>query len=120
MGGHMDSRELTKIAYNALDDKKAFNTRIIDISEISVIADYFVIASANNTRQVQALADNVQEWLYKQGGVSPIGNEGYKNAEWILLDYGDIIIHIFNEETRGFYELERIWKDGKVVEIGDL
>lgn len=110
------SNEMLKIAYNALDDKKAINTTAIDISEISILADYFLIASGNNTNQVHALADNVTKKMNK-AGYSSKKTEGYNNANWILMDYGDLIIHIFDKESRSFYDLERIWADGKIIEM---
>ena len=115
----MTSKELAKIAYNALDDKKGVNISIIDISEISTIADYFIIAGGNNENQVKALADNVEEQIYK-AECTPNHIEGYSNANWILMDFNDIIIHVFNEEDRLFYDLERIWRDGKQINITDL
>lgn len=115
----MTSRELAKIAYEALDEKKGVNISVIDISEISVIADYFIIVGGNNENQVKALADNVEEELYK-AGCTPKHIEGYDNANWILMDFNDIIIHVFNEDDRLFYDLERIWRDGKQVNVNDL
>ena len=115
----MSSKELAKIAYNALDEKKGVNITVIDISEISVIADYFIIAGGNNENQVKALADSVEEELYKAETV-PKHIEGYDNAKWILMDFGDIIVHVFNEDDRLFYDLERIWRDGKQVNINEL
>lgn len=113
------SKEMTRIACNALEDKKAVGVKIIDIENISTIADYFIIASGTNKNQVQAMADNVDEFLGKAGFV-PKHTEGYQTANWILMDYGDIVIHIFDEENRLFYDLERIWRDGKVIEAGVL
>ena len=115
----MTSQEMAKIAHLAMEDKKAEDIKIIDISKVSVIADYFIIASGNNRNQVQALADNVQEELGKKG-VDCKQIEGYQSANWILLDYNDIIVHIFNAEDRLFYDLERIWRDGKSVEVSEL
>lgn len=115
----MDSKKTAKRAYEFLDEKKAIDIKIIDISNISVIADYFIIAGANNERQVKALADNVEEMLGKEG-IEPKHIEGYQSANWVLMDYGDIIIHIFNQEQRLFYDLERIWTDGKFVEANQL
>lgn len=115
----MTSQEMAKIACLAMEDKKAENIKIIDISKISVIADYFIIASGTNRNQVQALADNVQEELGKKG-TDCKQIEGYQTANWILLDYNDIIVHIFNSEDRLFYDLERIWRDGKNVEVSEL
>lgn len=113
------SKEMARLAYQAMEDKKARDIRIIDISEISVLADYFLIASGSNKNQVQAMVDNVQEELHKAGFV-PKQVEGYNSANWILLDYGDIIIHVFDEENRLFYDLERIWRDGSVITAEDL
>lgn len=112
----MNSKELAKIAYKALDDKKGVNIKVIDISEISIIADYFIIAGGNNENQVKAMADNVEEELHKTG-INPNNIEGYTAANWILMDFGDIIVHVFNEDDRLFYDLERIWRDGKTVSI---
>ena len=113
------SKQMARLAYEALEDKKARDIRILDISEISVLADYFLIASGSNKNQVQAMVDNVQEELHK-AGFAPRQIEGYQTASWILLDYGDIIIHIFDEENRLFYDLERIWRDGKHVDFSEL
>ena len=108
------SEEMTKLAIAALEDKKAEDIHVIDIREVSILADYFIIANGTNTNQVQALTDNVDEQLGKAGyHVKQV--EGYNTANWILMDYGDIIIHIFDSESRSFYDLERIWKDGKNV-----
>jgi len=108
------SKEMVKLAIEALEDKKAEEIRVIDISEVSVLADYFLIANGSNRSQIQALSDNVEEKLGRAGyHVKQV--EGYDSANWILLDFGDIIVHIFDTENRLFYDLERIWKDGKEV-----
>lgn len=113
------SKEMTKLAIDALEDKKAEDIKVIDISEVSVIADYFIIASGSNRSQIQALADNVEEKLGRNGHlVKQV--EGYDSANWVLMDFGDIIVHIFDSENRLFYDLERIWKDGKEVELSAL
>lgn len=113
------SKEMTRIAIAALEDKKASDIRIIDIHDVSVIADYFIIASGANRNQIQAMADNAEDALGK-AGYSPRQIEGYNTANWILMDYNDIILHIFSEEDRLFYDLERIWRDGKTIEITDI
>ena len=113
------SLNMVKIAYDALDDKLAEDIKIIDIRSISVLADYFIIADGNNKNQVQAMVDNVREELFK-AGYEMKQMEGYREGNWILLDFGDIIIHIFDKENRLFYDLERIWKDGKEVSIEEL
>lgn len=110
-----DEKQMAKAAILALEDKKAEDIRIIDISQVSVIADYFIIANGNNVSQIQAMADEVEEKLYKAG--YPLKQkEGYRNANWVLMDFGDIIVHIFDKENRLFYDLERIWRDGSMVD----
>jgi iojap-like ribosome-associated protein len=113
------SKEMARIVCEALEDKKAEDIKVINIEEVTVIADYFIIASGINKNQVQALADNVDEALEKAGYVIK-QKEGYDTANWILLDFGDIIVHIFDSENRLFYDIERIWRDGKSVEVADL
>ena len=108
------SREMTAIALDALKEKKAIDPRIIDIREVSVIADYFLIANGRNVNQVKAMADGVEEALGKAGYL-PRQIEGYSSGSWVLMDYNDIIVHIFSEESRVFYDLERIWRDGKEI-----
>ena len=113
------AKDMAGIAYRALDDKKAEDIRVINIEKVSVLADYFLIASGTNRNQVQAMADNVDEMLHKAGyTVKQI--EGYQTANWILMDYGDIIVHIFDRENRFFYDLERIWRDGESISLEDL
>lgn len=111
----MNSKETAKLAIAALEDKKAEDIKVIDISEVSVIADYFIIANGTNRSQIQALSDNVEEKLGK-AGVPLRQIEGYDTANWVLLDFHDVIIHIFDKENRLFYDLERIWRDGKLIE----
>ena len=118
----MNSNELKntlKLIIDALEDKKAEDIRIIDISEISVIADYFVITNGSNRSQIQALSDNVEEKL-AAGKIFPKNIEGYNTANWILMDYHNILVHIFDTESRNFYDLEHMWRDGKNVEINKL
>ncbi len=108
--------EMVEISVKALEDKKAEDIKVIDISQISVLADYFIIASGTNKSQIQALCDAVEEKLGRAG--HPLKQmEGYDNANWVLLDFGDIIVHVFDRENRLFYDLERIWCDGKTVDI---
>lgn len=113
------SKEMVRIACNALSNKKGEDIKIIDISEISVLADYFIIANGTNTNQVSALTDSVEEALHK-AGFSLRQREGHAGGSWVLLDFGDIIIHVFDRENRLFYDLERIWKDGKDIRLEDL
>ena len=114
-----NSREMTSLAIKALEDKKGNDIRVIDIQDVSIIADYFIIASGSNRNQVQTMADNVEEVLGR-AGYEPRQLEGYGTATWILMDYNDIIVHIFSEEDRLFYDLERIWRDGKSVDIDEF
>ncbi|MDY2837014.1 MAG: ribosome silencing factor [Bilifractor sp.] len=114
-----DPREMADIAVKALEEKKAIDIKIIDIAHISTLADYFIIASGSNRSQVQAMADAVDESLGKRG-IHAKSTEGYQNANWILLDYGDIVVHLFDEENRLFYDLERIWRDGKLISPENL
>ncbi len=115
----MNAYEMAKLAVAALEDKKAEDIRIIDISEISVLGDYFIIAGGTNRSQLQAMCDNVEEKLGRAG--APVKSiEGYESANWILADYGDVIIHIFDKENRLLYDLERIWRDGKQVDAKDF
>lgn len=111
--------DIIKLTANALEDKKAEALTILDIHEVSVMADYFIIASGNNVNQVHALCDHVEKELAKQG-CQCRQTEGYQNGNWVLMDYGDFIIHIFDKENRLFYNLERIWRDGKEIKIEEL
>lgn len=110
----MTSKEYATLVIEAMEEKKAEDIRIIDIESVSSIADYFIIANGNNVSQVHAISDFIEEKLGKNG-LEPKQIEGYQNANWVLMDYGDIIIHIFDKENRLFYDLERIWKDGKIM-----
>jgi ribosome-associated protein len=105
-----------KSAVRAADDKKAQNILVLRLSAITEFTDYFVICTGNSSRQTQAIADEVIEHL-KASGVRPLNTEGYKNAEWILIDFGAFVVHIFTEESRRFYDLERLWRDAERVEI---
>ena len=114
------TNEMVKLAITALEDKKGEAIRVIDIHEVSVLADYFLIASGSNGNQVQAMADNVEETLGKKLSLSAKQVEGYTTANWILMDYRDVVIHIFDQENRRFYDLARIWRDGKDVAVEEL
>ncbi|MGC4019628.1 MAG: ribosome silencing factor [Muricomes sp.] len=113
------AKEMARIAYNALDEKKGEDIKVIDIAGVSVLADYFIIANGSNESQVRALVDNVEECLLK-AGYQLKQREGYGSGSWVLLDFSDIIVHIFDKENRLFYDLERIWRDGKDVDISSL
>ena len=113
------SKQMAKLAYQALDEKKGEDIKIIDISNVSVLADYFIIANGKNDSQVHALVDAVEEELDKNG-FTVKQREGNGLGSWVLLDFGEIIVHVFDRENRLFYDLERIWRDGKTVGIEEL
>ena len=105
----MEVKQKAAVIYNAIEDKNGSRISVLDISGISVMADYFVIADAENTNQLQAIADYVEEQMMKNGNHCRI--VGKSESGWVLLDFGDIIVHIFNKEERLFYDLERLWRD---------
>ena len=104
-----------KIAVNAADDKKANDLVALDISRIASFANYFLICTGDSSRQMQAIADEVEKRL-KACGIRPSHVEGYQNSEWILMDYADLVIHIFSKNARIYYDLERLWRDGKKLD----
>ena len=111
--------EAVKVAYKALEDKFAMDIKVLDIKKISSVADYFIIASASNPNQLRAMTDEVDEQLYKVG-FRLNHSEGVQSKSWILLDFGNIVVHLFNKEDRDFYNLERLWGDAKIVSEDDL
>ena len=112
-------KQMAQLVCRALDEKKGRDIKVIDIHDVSVIADYFVIASGSNQNQGQAMVDNVEEQLGR-AGFEPKQVEGVRNSSWILMDYGDVIVHVFDEENRLFYDLERIWRDGKTLDMEEF
>ncbi len=110
----VNSKKIASVAYAALDDKKGYDIRVIDISDISPVADYFIIADGNNPSQVEAMVDEVRDRLL-QLGFEPKRIEGARNSGWILMDYGDVVVHVFSSQDRLFYDLERVWRDGQVI-----
>ena len=111
----MESYEIAKKACKALSDKKGEDIVILDVGDQTVVCSYFVIASGKSTTQVKALCENVDEELSKLG-LEPVRTEGLREGRWGVLDYGDVIVHVFNEESRLFYYLERLWDSGKNLE----
>ena len=108
--------QMIENAVKGLEDKKGEDIKIIDISEVSPISDCFILATGTNRSQIQAMADSVTETMHK-AGFSLKQMEGYDGANWILMDFVDVVVHIFDRESRNFYDLERIWKDGKLIEL---
>lgn len=115
----MDSLTTARSIVKILDDKKAINIKMLDIRELTTMADFFIVCSGNSTTQIKAIADEVNEEMSKQG-VKPIGREGFATASWVLIDYGDVIVHVFNHESRDFYSIEHLWADAKEVDISDI
>ncbi len=113
----MNNIDLISVVYKAIEDKKGEDIKVIDISDVSSMTDYFIIADASNLNQLQAISEEIQDKLSAEG-VEPKQIEGQSKSSWILLDYSDVIIHLFLKEDRLFYDLERIWSDGKIVDIG--
>lgn len=103
----------------ALDKKKAEDIKVLEIKDLTIIADYFIIANGNSSTQTKAIADEV-EYEMKNKGVMPDSIEGHQSAQWIILDYGDIMVHVFYKDTREFYNLERLWRDAKEVDVSHL
>lgn len=115
----MTSLDLAKEAAKALDGKRGTDIKIIKVEEVSVIADYFVIATGHSSTQVKAMADAV-EYTLKEAGENVSHIEGHRNDSWILLDYIDVIVHVFSEESREYYDLDRMWADGEEIDISDV
>ena len=115
----MNSYEQSILTAKAISSKKGLNIKLIEIGDISSLADYMVIATGTSSTHVKALADEV-EYKLDQAGISVSHIEGYRSNSWILLDYVDVIVHIFSDEAREFYDLERLWQDGKEIDISDI
>ena len=113
----MTPKELAMIAAKALDEKKGKEISVIEITDLTTIADYFIIASGTSNTQINALSGAVEKALQEQAGEDPLRREGYRDGTWVLLDYGCIVVHIFSQEAREFYSLERLWGDGKPVDL---
>jgi len=113
------SKLIVKKAYQALSDKKGEDIKIIEIGKLSTVADYFIIANGSNAPHVESLVDNVEEELLKEK-IHAERIEGVRSSGWILMDYNDVVVHVFSKEDRLFYDLERIWRDGKEVDIETL
>lgn len=112
-----DLDDTVKLAINCASEKKAFAITALDLREIASFTEFFIICSGANVRQVQAISDEINERLKKGLDARAVRIEGYRTGEWVLLDYGDFIVHIFEKEARDFYDLERLWRDAKKVEL---
>ncbi|WP_047151369.1 ribosome silencing factor [Aneurinibacillus tyrosinisolvens] len=110
----MTEQEIAQLAAQAAEDKKAHNVIILDINGLSVIADYFVICHGNSETQVQAIVDSVKKGV-EEAGITVRGREGYDEARWVLIDLGDVVVHVFHKDEREFYNIERLWKDARTV-----
>lgn len=115
----MEALEITRIAAKALDDHLAENVQVLHVTDVTTLADYFVLATGNSTTQVRALGDYVETAL-KNEGVAPLRMDGHAASSWIVQDYGTVIVHVFTQQTRDFYGLERLWQDAVPVELSTL
>ena len=112
-----EPKELALMAAKALSDKKGKEIQVLEIADLTTLADYFVIATGSSNTQINALIDSVEKVLTEEAGEEPLHREGYRGGTWVLLDYGCIAVHVFNAEAREFYDLERLWRDGKNVDL---
>ena len=115
----LPSRELAEIAVKALDSKKGKEIRLIRIDKITTLAEYFVICTGTSNTQINALCDAVEKELTEKGD-EPLHREGYRGGTWVLLDYGCVVVHVFNDEARKFYSLEHLWADGEEVDLSAI
>ena len=115
----LPSRELAEIAVKALDSKKGKEIRLIRIDKITTLAEYFVICTGTSNTQINALCDAVEKELTEKGE-EPLHREGYRGGTWVLLDYGCVVVHVFNDEGRKFYSLEHLWADGEEVDLSAI
>lgn len=112
----MEIREIAQTIARAIDDKKGVDIKILNLQGITEIADFFVIATGNNTAHIRSICDFLEEKM-KEKGLDPIRKQGYDEAQWIVVDYGDIVVHLFREETRSYYDLEKFWRNADPVDV---
>ena len=117
---NMEPKELAILAAKALDEKKGKEINAIEVYNLTALTDYFVIASGNSNTQINALCGAVEKALHEQAGEDPLRREGYRDGTWVLLDYGCICVHVFSQEAREFYSLERLWRDGKPLDLSGV
>lgn len=115
-----NSKDMALTAAKALDEKKGREIRVLEIEKLTSIADYFVICSGGSNTQINALCDAVERKMEEQCGEKPLHREGYRGGTWVLLDYGCVAVHVFSEEAREFYSLDRLWSDGHELELGEI
>lgn len=115
----MTSKELTFAAVKALDSKKATDIVALYVHDLTIVSDYFVIASGSSNTQVKTLADEL-EFQLSEKGIKPLRVEGYQGGNWIVIDYGDVVVHVFHKQTREFYSLERLWSDAEIIQLDDI
>ena len=115
----MTPKEMAELAIKTLDSKKASDIRLLETSDVTVLADYFIICTANSTTQIKTLSDELQKVL-EDTGERPLHIEGYRAGGWVLVDYGCVVVHLFLKEMREFYSLERLWSDAKELDISAL
>lgn len=115
----LPAREMAEIAVKALDSKKGKEIRLIRIDKITTLAEYFVICTGTSNTQINAMCDAVEKELTEKGE-EPLHREGYRGGTWVLLDYGCVVVHVFNDEARKFYSLEHLWADGEEVDLSAI
>ena len=115
----MEKNKMLSVVLKALDDKKAVDLQVIKVRDITVLTDYFVICTGSSTTHVKTLADEVDVKVKEELGEDPMHREGYDGGRWILLDYGEILVHVFSRDCREFYKLERLWADGEPVDVAE-
>ena len=113
-------KELALLAARALSDKQGAQIQVLEIGDLTTLADYFVLATGSSNTQINALVDNVEKVLHEEAEEEPLHREGYRGGTWVLLDYGCVVVHIFNDEARKFYSLEHLWADGEEVDLSAI
>ncbi len=115
----MNSKQTMEAIVKCIDSKKGTDIKVLDISGVTTMADYFIICQGNSNTQMKAIAEEIEEKL-SENGIKPIGREGMSTAYWILMDYSDVIVHIFSSESRNFYSIENLWADAEEVDISSI
>ena len=116
----LSTKEVMENIVKALDDKMARNITVLHTADITVLADYFVIATGSSNTQINALSGSVEKAMKEQADEMPLRREGYRDGTWVLLDYGSVVVHVFSAEARDFYALERLWHDGKPLDLSGV